>query len=273
MPTPASHRHDEALSFSSTCPDDQAPHAETNWSQPPLPFEQINRPRREETGVGESGAAGSSQVPSVAIGLALPQSISIMSPGAQPSRETPAGSETNDAIFFDTGEQDDDTKPTDTDLDAVAGDVAGSSSTQDGQSNDANHRSNRRSGAFIRATSLSNADAYVWEPYSVYHGVHRQLWSSGLRVPDVKSPSSMDGDKLEERSFIEHCAWDGISEGYKGFDPTSSRVCHCAWSNCCVTINADNVIRLYQYRPRLIFDQVADSWAPSSLNGKCMMYR
>ncbi|EFX00302.1 vesicle-mediated transport protein [Grosmannia clavigera kw1407] len=218
MPTPSSHRHDGELSFTSLCPDDQAPHAESNWNQPPTPFEQIDRPRREDT------LAGSGQVPSAAAGLALPLSLPTMSPIARPGRELTVETETNDTDFFNTGEQDDDVKPAETDLDMAADNVTAGSSAQYAQSNSTVNRSSRRAGTVTSTTPSSTVSSDVWDPYGVTQGINRPRERSTIRAPDALAPSSMDIEKLEEHGISEHCALDSISEGYMGFDPTSSRI-------------------------------------------------
>lgn len=257
MPTPSSRDENDSANYNSSCPDDQAPRAQSGWAHTSQsPYEEGSHAHPDiavASGIGSSHSQPTSaidedeeqeqpQSPSPA------QSPPTMSPAPplNTSASRPAVPETESVYLNATEEQDDPAdpadKPSDTDEDMPDSHTPGTTSDSHDDRSDINDPHSLRN--MIPRSSLPGAirinsrevarysipEMEIWEPYGTSHSLRRQAEAAhfadnrrSATSADALSQSSMDGEMVDEQDVEEEAELSEY-ESYTGFDPTYSRV-------------------------------------------------
>ncbi|ERT01423.1 hypothetical protein HMPREF1624_02669 [Sporothrix schenckii ATCC 58251] len=255
MPTPASRDENDSVNFNSSCPDDQAPRAQSGWLHPTQsPYEETSH-SHHEIAIASGSGSSHSQPPTAVDGEQSPlpaPSPPTMSPVPPLSTDRPAVPET-ESIYLNASEGHDSPtdpvdpadKPSDTDEEMPDMHTPGTTSNSDshddqGDTSDSHSRHNmiprpsRLSDVHIRSHEIARysiPEMEVWEPYGTNDALRRQAeaarFGDNRRAAgrnDELFPVGMDGEKAEDEDIEVEAAWSDFASPYAGCDPTYPRL-------------------------------------------------
>ncbi|CAK7201774.1 hypothetical protein SEUCBS139899_004489 [Sporothrix eucalyptigena] len=246
MPTPSSREENDSVNFNSTCPDDQAPRAQSSWLETYYQSGDITTVASGSSSESATVASSSSR-PHPPVTTAEPsppstQSSPTMSP-APLGTDRPTGPETESIYLNRTEEQEDAAdaadKQSDTDEDMPDSHTPATTTDSQDDRSEVSNRLNLLRNIMIPRSNLPGAiridnrevarysipETEIWQPFGTNQALQRQAEiRRSAAYSEVVSPASAEGDKTEEQEIEEEDAWLEESPAYVGCDPTSLRL-------------------------------------------------